>query len=87
MQGVSGMTKEELMGALEKAKIPFEEVQTQDFETEVETLRSLVGSEVEVLYQTLGNDWYAFSEVQDEIYYGVIGQDPEGYDPYGNSEA
>ncbi len=34
--------------------------------------------ESEVLFQKLGNTWYAFSEVKDEVIFSAL---PEGVDP------
>ena len=48
--------------------------QKQDQKNQNDTLDRPEEQQVEVLYQKLGDRWFAFSLIQDEIFFGSIAQ-------------
>jgi hypothetical protein len=48
------------------------EKNTHQNQTKQETNETGAGATVEVLYQRLGEKWYAFSLIDDEVYMGAI---------------
>jgi hypothetical protein len=43
--------------------------------TSAQSASAAIGSDVEVLYQKMGNRWFAFSIVNDEVFMGSITQE------------
>jgi hypothetical protein len=44
--------------------------------------QDLTTNNSDVLFQKLGNTWYIFAEINDEVVYSTM---PEGMDPYSTS--